>query len=115
VVSASAGLLCVNSSLPLSLRVAQAGNCLDFCFDAGRAAEITLQPIRRFGFDAAILFSDILVVPLKRELADRENWSASSHAVLLFAAVMKVSIFLDSLSCIPFSVQRKDIHNSCHF
>ena len=41
----------------------KAESFLDLCFDAERAAEITLQPIHRFGFDAAILFSDILVVP----------------------------------------------------
>ena len=38
-------------------------NFLDLCYNPKLAAEITLQPIKRFGFDGAILFSDILVIP----------------------------------------------------
>lgn len=41
----------------------QAASFLDFCYNPELAVEATLQPIRRFGFDAAIIFSDILVIP----------------------------------------------------
>ena len=42
---------------------AEKGGFLELAYDSDAAAEITLQPIRRFGFDGAILFSDILVIP----------------------------------------------------
>lgn len=41
----------------------KAGDFLSLCYNSELAAEVTLQPIRRYGFDAAILFADILLVP----------------------------------------------------
>lgn len=41
----------------------KSANFMDFCFSPKMACEATIQPIRRFGFDAAIIFSDILVIP----------------------------------------------------
>ena len=42
---------------------AEAGDFLSLCYNPELAAEVTLQPIRRYGFDGAILFADILLVP----------------------------------------------------
>ena len=42
---------------------ADKGGFLDLVYDSAAACEVTLQPVRRFGFDGAILFSDILIVP----------------------------------------------------
>lgn len=55
---------------------ASAGGFLDLCFNPELAADVTLQPIHRFGFDAAILFSDILVVPLA---LGRKLWFAEGE------------------------------------
>ncbi len=64
-------------ALPAGYRAvrAQAGDFIALCTTPALAAEVTLQPIRRYGFDAAILFSDILMLPwaLGHGLAFREG------------------------------------------
>jgi len=51
--------------LPEYLKIrATAKNFIDFCFTPDKAAEVTLQPVRRYDMDAAILFADILLIPI---------------------------------------------------
>lgn len=56
------------------------GGFLELVYDAAAAAEITLQPLRRFGFDGAILFSDILIVP--HAMGQRLSFTAGEGPVL---------------------------------
>src|SRR5688572_24091735 len=78
-----------------ALRAAK-GGFLELVYDSEAAAEITLQPIRRFGFDGAILFSDILVVPhaLGQDLAFLAGEGPQLTPPLVDAA-------LDSLQAVP--------------
>jgi uroporphyrinogen decarboxylase len=75
---------------------------LNLCFTPELAAEVTLQPIRRFGFDAAILFSDILVVP--HALGQTVTFSAGEGPLLTPTmgpreiATLAKKIDLDALS-----------------
>jgi uroporphyrinogen decarboxylase len=50
---------------------AEAGSFLDLCYRPDLATEVTLQPLRRYGFDAAILFADILLLP---QALGRDLW-----------------------------------------
>jgi uroporphyrinogen decarboxylase len=75
---------------------ASKGGFLELVYDSEAAAEITLQPIRRFGFDGAILFSDILIVPyaMGQDLAFLEGEGPHLSPKLVDRA-------LDSLAAAP--------------
>ncbi|MFT4078322.1 uroporphyrinogen decarboxylase [Rhodomicrobium sp.] len=73
---------------------AQAGSFLNLCYNPELAAEVTLQPIRRFDFDAAIIFSDILVVPhaLGQHLEFREGEGPHLDPITSLADLSKLSV-----------------------
>jgi uroporphyrinogen decarboxylase len=75
---------------------ADKGGFLELVYDSDAAAEVTLQPIRRFGFDGAILFSDILIVPyaLGQDLRFEAGEGPRLSPKLVDAA-------LDSLAAVP--------------
>jgi uroporphyrinogen decarboxylase len=89
---------------------AEAGSFLDLCFDPIKATEVTLQPIRRFGMDAAILFSDILVVPLGlgQEVGFQEGEGPKLDPIRDASALHKLSkdIDLSRLAPIYETVER---------
>jgi len=75
----------------------QAGGFLDLCFNPELAAEVTLQPIRRFGMDAAIIFSDILVVPfaLGQKLCFQEGEGPKLEPIRAVSELQGLSETLD--------------------
>jgi uroporphyrinogen decarboxylase len=68
---------------------AKKGGFLELVYDPDAAAEVTLQPVRRFGFDGAILFSDILIVPhaLGQDLRFEEGEGPRLSPALIDAAL----------------------------
>jgi uroporphyrinogen decarboxylase len=62
------------------------------------AAEVTLQPVRRFGFDAAILFSDILVIP--EAMGQTYSFKETGGVIMDFAVANKADIDRLSVGCV---------------
>ena len=73
---------------------ATAPNFLDFCYTPEKALEVTLQPLRRYHMDAAILFSDILVIPdaLGQTVAFRQGEGPVLEAITDAAGLEKLSL-----------------------
>ncbi len=81
----------------------QAGSFLKLCFTPKLAAEVTLQPVKRFGFDAAILFSDILVIPkaLGRTLSFVEGEGPRLDPLTDAAAIARMPKHADAATLAP--------------
>jgi uroporphyrinogen decarboxylase len=86
---------------------AEKGGFLELVHDSEAAAEITLQPIRRFGFDGAILFSDILVIPhaLGQDLAFLEGEGPHLSPPLVDAALGSLEAAPERLDAIYRTVR----------
>lgn len=81
--------------LPEYLQVREkAGSFLNLCYNPELASEVTLQPIKRFGFDAAIIFSDILVVPdiLGLNVAFYEGEGPRVERIITDSDLLKLSV-----------------------
>jgi len=87
---------------------AQKGGFLELVYDSEAAAEITLQPLRRFGFDGAILFSDILVIPhaLGQDLAFLEGEGPHLSPPLVELALANLEPASERLAPIYRTVRR---------
>ncbi len=72
----------------------QSKNFLNFCYTPDLAVEVTLQPLRRYGFDAAVLFSDILVIPdaLGQKMEFREGEGPVLEPVRSLADLSRLSV-----------------------
>lgn len=77
---------------------AKAGDFMKLCFTPAYAAEVTLQPIRRFGFDGAILFSDILVIP---HALGQKLWFAEGEGPKLAPLDAQAFAKLDARTALP--------------
>lgn len=76
----------------------ETGSFLDLCYNPSRAAEVTLQPIKRFNLDAAIIFSDILIIPhsLGLEVSFEKDMGPKVEIIDNEAVLTKLKINSDS-------------------